>query len=56
MFRFAREYVKDLPDDCGVFLAGLSAPPEPFVPEEHHLAPVYAFVIVGFGDAEAHAG
>ena len=34
------------PDECGVFLAGLSAPPAPFVPEEHHLAPVYAFVIV----------
>jgi FAD/FMN-containing dehydrogenase len=56
VFRFAREYVKDLPDDCGVFLAGLSAPPEPFVPQEHHLAPVYAFVIVGFADAESHAG
>ena len=39
-----------------MFLAGLSAPPEPFVPEEHHLAPVYAFAIVGFGDAESHAG
>jgi FAD/FMN-containing dehydrogenase len=56
LFRFAREYVTDLPDDCGVFLAGLSAPPEPFVPEEHHFAPVYAFIIVGLGDAEAHAG
>jgi FAD/FMN-containing dehydrogenase len=55
VFRFAREYVKGLPDECGVFLAGLSAPPEPFVPEEHHLAPVYAFVIVGFADAESHA-
>ena len=55
LFRFAREYVKDLPDDCGVFMAGLSAPPEPFVPEEHHLAPVYAFLIVGFGDPESHA-
>jgi FAD/FMN-containing dehydrogenase len=56
VFRFAREYVKGLPDGCGAFLAGLSAPPEPFVPEEHHLAPVYAFAIVGFGDAESHAG
>jgi FAD/FMN-containing dehydrogenase len=56
LFRFAREYVKQLPDDCGVFLAGLSAPPEPFVPKEHQLAPVYAFVIVGFGNAETHAG
>jgi FAD/FMN-containing dehydrogenase len=56
VLRFAREYVKDLPDECGVFLAGLNAPPEPFVPEEHQLAPVYAFLIVGLGDAEAHAG
>jgi hypothetical protein len=56
LFRFAREYVKQLPDDCGVFLAGQSAPPEPFVPEEHHLAPVYAFLIVGFVDAETHGG
>jgi FAD/FMN-containing dehydrogenase len=56
LFRFAREYVKELPDDCGVFMAGLSAPPEAFVPEEHHLAPVYALAIVGFGDAETHAG
>jgi hypothetical protein len=56
LFRFAREYVKELPNECGVYLAGLSAPPEPFVPEEHHIAPVYAFVIVGLGDAETHAG
>jgi FAD/FMN-containing dehydrogenase len=55
VFRFAREYVRGLPDECGVFLAGLSAPPEPFVPEEHQLAPVYAFAIVGFGDADTHA-
>ncbi len=55
-FRFAREYVEQLPDECGVFLAGLSAPPAPFVPEEHHLAPVYAFIIVGFGDVDTHAG
>ncbi|MGO9752485.1 MAG: FAD-binding oxidoreductase [Solirubrobacteraceae bacterium] len=56
VFRFAREYVKGLPDECGVLLAGMSAPPEAFVPEEHHLAPVYAILIVGLGDAEAHAG
>ncbi len=56
VFRFAREYVKGLPDECGVFLAGLSAPPEPFVPPEHHGAPVYAFAIVGLADAESHAG
>ncbi len=47
MFRFAREFVRGVPDECGVFLAGLSAPPEPFVPEDFNSQPVYVFVIVG---------
>lgn len=55
MFRFAREYVRTLPDDCGVFLAGLSAPPEPFVPDAHKGQPVYLFAIVGLGDDAAHS-
>ncbi len=55
MFRFARDYVEDLPDDCGVFMAGLSAPPEPFVPAELHLTPAFALVVVGFGDQGDHA-
>jgi FAD/FMN-containing dehydrogenase len=55
LLRFTRDYVEDLPDDCGVFLVGLSAPPEPFVPEAHHLAPKYALAVVGFGTAEEHA-
>lgn len=54
VFRFARDFVRDLPDECGVFLAGLSAPPAPFVPEELHFTPAYALAVVGFGDAEAH--
>jgi len=55
LFRFAREYVRTLPDDCNVFMAGLSAPPAPFVPEHLHGAPAFAIVVVGFGDAESHA-
>jgi FAD/FMN-containing dehydrogenase len=55
LFEFARDYVKDLPDDCGVFLAGLSAPPAPFVPEHLHMSPAFAIAVVGFGDAESHA-
>src|SRR6202030_3843193 len=35
LFRFARDFIPGLPDACGVFLAGLNAPPEPFVPEQH---------------------
>jgi FAD/FMN-containing dehydrogenase len=54
LFRFARDFVEGLPDDCGVFMAGLSAPPEPFVPTELHFAPVYALVVVGFGDEPSH--
>lgn len=55
LLQFARQYVRDLPDECGVFLAGLNAPPAPFVPPELHFAPAYAIAVVGFGDAAAHA-
>lgn len=36
LFRFARDYVSDLLGDCAAFLAGLSAPPAPFVPPDLH--------------------
>src|SRR3954447_3339079 len=55
LLTFAREFVRDLPDDCGAFLAGLSAPPAPFVPSELYFTPAFALVVVGFGDASAHA-
>lgn len=55
LFRFARDYVETLPDECGVFMAGLSAPPEPFVPTELHFTPVYALIVVGFASKEEHA-
>ena len=55
MFRFARDFVRALPDENGALLAALSAPPEPFVPADFHFAPVYALGVVGFGSAEAHA-
>ena len=37
-----------------MILAGLNAPPAPFVPEEHHFAPGYATLVAGFGSAEEH--
>jgi hypothetical protein len=55
LLEFARAYGPGLPDDHTPFLAGLSAPPEPFVPEAMHFTPKYALVVVGFGDAAAHA-
>jgi len=53
--RHAREIVDTLPDDVNVLVGGLNAPPAPFVPEEHHLQPGYAMIVVGFGSPEEHA-
>jgi FAD/FMN-containing dehydrogenase len=55
MLRFARDYVETLPENCGVFMAGLNAPPQPFVPEELQLSPVFGLVVVGFEDETKHA-
>jgi FAD/FMN-containing dehydrogenase len=52
--RFGRDFVRTLPDDMGVMFAGLNAPPAPFVPQEHQLAPGYALIVVGCGSAEEH--
>jgi FAD/FMN-containing dehydrogenase len=53
--RFSRDFVKTVPEEMGAFVAGLSAPPAPFVPEALHFAPGYALAIVGFGSPEEHA-
>ena len=52
--RFCRDFVRRVPEDMGAFIAGLSAPPAPFVPERYHVAPGSVFVDVGFGSAEEH--
>ena len=53
--RFARDYVKGLPETATAFLAiGLSAPPAPFVPEQHRGRAGHAILVVGFGSAEEH--
>jgi FAD/FMN-containing dehydrogenase len=54
--RLVREVVAGLPAGVGALLAaGLSAPPEAFVPPEHHFAPGYALLLAGFGTAGQHA-
>jgi FAD/FMN-containing dehydrogenase len=55
MLRFARDFIPRLPDEYGVLLAGLNAPPEAFVPEEVRFTPVFAFIIVGTGGPDDHA-
>jgi berberine-like enzyme len=37
-----------------IIIGGLNAPPEPFVPEEHHQRPGYALIVVGFGSVKEH--
>ncbi len=53
--RFSRDFIKELPEGTAGFIGGLSAPPAPFVPEQHRLAPGYALLVVGLGSPEEHA-
>jgi FAD/FMN-containing dehydrogenase len=55
MLRVARELAHTLPRDAAMFIGGLNAPPEPFVPEEYRLQPGYALLVAGFGAESAHA-
>jgi FAD/FMN-containing dehydrogenase len=52
ILRFLQDYMADAPDDLGCALAFISAPPEPFVPEEMHFAPIAGLVICWTGDME----
>ncbi|MGK3204018.1 FAD-binding oxidoreductase [Amycolatopsis sp. MEPSY49] len=53
--RHIREVLETLPAELGTLVAGLNAPPAPFVPEEHHFRPGYALIIAGFAGEEQHA-
>src|SRR6266566_2827132 len=46
LLRFAREFRRGLPRDAAMFIGGLNAPPEPFVPEEYRFQPGYALAVV----------
>jgi FAD/FMN-containing dehydrogenase len=52
---FAREHLFELPARTGSLVAGMSAPPEPFVPAEHRGTPGVAVLVAGWGSAEEHA-
>ncbi len=54
VLRLAREVIATLPRELNVVIAGLNAPPAPFVPAQHHLKPGYALVITGFGSVREH--
>ena len=57
MLRVTRDVITDLPDELNVIFGAISAPPEPFVPEEHRFKPGYVMLVAGFGAdvADEHA-
>ena len=53
--RTMRDTLDGLPAGfSGMLGVGMNAPPAPFVPEQFHLAPGHALIIVGFGGADVH--
>jgi FAD/FMN-containing dehydrogenase len=52
LVRVLRSVMEDAPDDLGVNLAFITAPPEPFVPEEARGQPAVALVICWSGDMD----
>jgi FAD/FMN-containing dehydrogenase len=55
VLRLGQELGASLPDEINVVIAGLNAPPAPFVPPEHQLEQGYAMIVVGFGAPDEHA-
>ena len=52
--RAARDITERLGRTISPGIACVSAPPAPFVPAEHHFAPVVALILVGFGSVAEH--
>jgi hypothetical protein len=50
--RFVRDWFEGAPEDLGGAMAFISAPPEPFVPQEMHFQPCVGMVICWTGDLE----
>jgi FAD/FMN-containing dehydrogenase len=50
ILRWARDEMPDAPDDLGLGVAFVSAPPEPFVPAEMHFKPVMGVIVCWTGD------
>ena len=55
VLRLDRELLAEPSADVNVILAGINAPPAPFVPQEHWGKPGYALLVTGFGPGERHA-
>jgi Berberine and berberine like len=53
--RFMRDLAERLPRELTPIIGAMSAPPAPFVPEQHHFQPGYVLMIGGFGTSEQHS-
>ena len=53
--RAARDVAAGLGRTVSPAIVCAAAPPAPFVPVEHHFAPVVTLILVGLGDPEEHA-
>ena len=51
-----RTVVGDLPPNVNAMIAGVDAPPAPFIPEEHHFLPCLGVILVGFGTEDEFDG
>ena len=54
VLRLARGLFASMSTETNIIIAGINAPPEPFVPAEHHGAPGIALVVAGFGGDGEH--
>jgi hypothetical protein len=54
VLRLARNLFATMSTDVNIIIAGVNAPPEPFVPQQDHFRPCCALLIAGFGSAEEH--
>jgi FAD/FMN-containing dehydrogenase len=51
----AQQITADLPPQMGAVIAGLNAPPAPFVPEQYRFRPGLALIVAAFGADADHA-
>lgn len=54
VLRLYRELFADVSRDVNIITASISAPPAPFVPEEHRFRAGYAMLVTGIGSHEEH--
>ncbi|HEX5619936.1 MAG TPA: FAD-binding oxidoreductase [Solirubrobacteraceae bacterium] len=53
VLQFLRDFAPEAPDELGITLSLMSAPPMPFLPSDHYGKPVMGLVLVWAGDPEA---